>query len=72
MFLPIGDVNPTERTPYVNYGLLAVNVAVFLMFGTQDARHYADLVRVYGLVPVHVDPPVGQIGPHRDGVRVHR
>ncbi len=32
MFLPIGDENPRERTPYVNYALLAVNVAAFLFF----------------------------------------
>jgi len=32
MFIPIGDDNPTERTPYVNYGLIAVNVLAFLLF----------------------------------------
>ena len=32
MFLPIGDENPRERTPYVNYALLAINVAVGLLF----------------------------------------
>ena len=31
MFLPIGDENPRERTPYVNYALLAANIAVFLL-----------------------------------------
>ena len=30
MFLPIGDENPRERTPYVNYALLAANIVVFL------------------------------------------
>src|SRR6185436_19095698 len=32
MFIPIGDDNPTERTPYVNYALIAANVAAFLVF----------------------------------------
>ena len=32
MFLPIGDENPRERTPYVNYAILAANVLVFLLY----------------------------------------
>ena len=32
MFIPIGDDNPTERTPYVNYGLIAINVLAFFLF----------------------------------------
>ncbi len=28
---PIRDHNPSERTPYVTYGLIAVNVAVYLL-----------------------------------------
>ncbi len=32
MFLPIGDENPREKTPYVNYSLLAINIVVFLLF----------------------------------------
>ncbi len=30
MVIPVHDVNPTRRTPYVTYTLIAVNVAVFL------------------------------------------
>jgi len=33
MFIPIGDDNPTERTPFVNYALIGLNVAAFLVFG---------------------------------------
>jgi membrane associated rhomboid family serine protease len=32
MFIPIGDDIPTERTPYVNYGLIALNVLAFFLF----------------------------------------
>jgi membrane associated rhomboid family serine protease len=32
MFIPIGDENPTERTPYVNYVLIATNVLAFFAF----------------------------------------
>ena len=30
MFLPIGDENPTERRPFVNYTLIALNIVAFL------------------------------------------
>jgi membrane associated rhomboid family serine protease len=32
MFLPIGDENPREKTPYVNYALLGANVLAFFLF----------------------------------------
>jgi membrane associated rhomboid family serine protease len=38
MFLPIGDENPRERTPYVNFTLLAANIAVFLLFCFPEPR----------------------------------
>jgi len=48
-FLPIGDVNPTERTPVVNYLLIAANVAAFLALGL-DPR-YDEFVLAHGFVP---------------------
>jgi membrane associated rhomboid family serine protease len=30
MFFPIGDDNPSSRTPYVTYGIIGANVVVFL------------------------------------------
>ncbi|MBI3098105.1 MAG: rhomboid family intramembrane serine protease [Planctomycetes bacterium] len=57
MFLPIGDVNPTERTPYVNYAFIGINVAAFLMFGVAGGAHYAGFVREYGLVPARLQAP---------------
>ncbi len=38
MFLPIGDENPRERTPWVNYALLAANVAAFFLFCLPESR----------------------------------
>jgi membrane associated rhomboid family serine protease len=32
MFIPIGDDNPTEKTPYVNYALIGLNTLAFLLF----------------------------------------
>lgn len=57
MFLPIGDVNPTERTPYVNYGLIGINVAAFLLFGLAGGKQYAGFVMEYGLIPAHLEAP---------------
>lgn len=53
MFLPIGDVNPCQKTPYVNYSLLAVNCAIFLLvgFGTQ----FEKVILAYGLIPEDFD-----------------
>ena len=50
--LPIGDRNPTRTTPFVNYALIAANVAIFIweyvvMLGGGEAW----LVPGYGLVP---------------------
>lgn len=28
--MPIGDINPTRRTPYLTWGIIAINVLVFL------------------------------------------
>ncbi len=46
ILLPIGDENPRERTPYVNYALLAANIVVFVLFcfptpGKMVLVHYA-------------------------------
>jgi len=35
LIIPIGDENPTERTPLVNYAIIGVNVVAYfaLAFG---------------------------------------
>jgi membrane associated rhomboid family serine protease len=50
--LPIGDRNPTRTTPFVNYALLFINIAVFVLersIITQGGEAW--LVPGYGLVP---------------------
>src|SRR5258706_15633623 len=42
LLLPIGDDNPKERTPYVNYALVAANLFFFLITGfhpSEQALH---------------------------------
>jgi membrane associated rhomboid family serine protease len=50
MFIPIGDENPRERTPYVNYLLLAANVAVFVFFCFPTPLHRPGTIS-WALVP---------------------
>jgi membrane associated rhomboid family serine protease len=53
VFLPIGDEpNVRHRPPWVNYGLIAANVAVFFLAGglRPDAA-YEEVVGRYGYVP---------------------
>jgi membrane associated rhomboid family serine protease len=52
MFLPIGDENPRERTPYVNYAILAANVFVFLFVQLPSP----DGAIRWAMVPGSLDP----------------
>jgi membrane associated rhomboid family serine protease len=64
MFLPLHDQNPIRHVkfPYVTYGLLAVNVAVFLIQLAMPNYGFEWFTVEYGMVPVVVrdlvQPPV--------------
>lgn len=49
LILPIGDVNPCHRVPYVNWLFLALNVVVFLALGFR--ADYPEIVRTYAFLP---------------------
>jgi len=54
MFFPIGDDNPSSRTPFVTYGIISVNLVVFVLvnkFGYLPAI----VSRKYGFVPGDVE-----------------
>lgn len=55
---PIRDHNPSGRTPYVTYALIAANVGIFALmlplYG--DPRALDAAYRVWGLVPATGDP----------------
>ncbi len=53
---PIRDHNPSDRTPFVTYALVAVNVGVFLAMLPlmADERALYEVYWQYGLVPVKV------------------
>lgn len=68
MFLPIRDDNPHTITPFVNYGLIAACVAVFL-WQTSLGPGGEAAVMVFGLIPGHLfgtvaaDPRLPAIAP---------
>ena len=52
MFFPLRDENPIQRVPFVNYALMALNIAVFLY--TEPILGSAWLFPGYGLVPTRI------------------
>lgn len=61
MFVPLRDENPTRRPAFVNYGLIVLNVAVFLYTWPLISGVEPWLVSGYGLVPTRlVNDPLGE------------
>jgi membrane associated rhomboid family serine protease len=54
MFIPIGDENPRERTPYVNYVLLGANILAFLLFCFPEPTK--PFLEIYAMKPAVLDP----------------
>lgn len=53
---PIRDHNPSNRTPYVTYGLMALNIGVFVSYWGMmgDARALATFYSSWALIPADV------------------
>jgi membrane associated rhomboid family serine protease len=53
---PIRDHNPSGRTPFVTYALIAINVLIFLSYYgfAQDWAQIEQVYRTYGIVPEQV------------------
>ncbi|MBN2335559.1 rhomboid family intramembrane serine protease [Candidatus Bathyarchaeota archaeon] len=49
--IPIGDDNSSRITPYVNLGLIAANILVFLWQYSSTLGHFQYTLYMYGLVP---------------------
>ncbi len=52
--LPLQDLNPRRRTPFITYGLIAVNVAVFLWMQLYSAAEQQELFLRLSIVPVNI------------------
>ena len=55
---PIRDHNPSRRTPYVTWALIAINIVVFISYWPlfSDERALADFFYRWGLVPAGAEP----------------
>jgi hypothetical protein len=53
--LPIRDDQPRYSTPWVNYFLIGLNLAIFFFEFTLDPRSLEILVRQFGVVPSHLE-----------------
>ena len=59
MFFPYKDDNPRILFPFVTYGIIAVNVVIFLgqfLISGRDAKMGAALVFTFGFVPAEFNP----------------
>jgi len=48
---PFRDHNPSDRTPYVAYALIAINVLVYLTYGFRPEREVYAIFDTWALVP---------------------
>lgn len=61
MFFPLRDENPTERVPFVTYGLIALNISAFLYTWPSIVGGEWWIVPGYGLVATRITAdPVGE------------
>ncbi|CAN0604449.1 unnamed protein product, partial [Ectocarpus sp. 12 AP-2014] len=49
---PFRDHNPSNRTPYVTWALIVINIVVYASYATFDERSTAQVFYAWGLVPV--------------------
>ena len=51
---PFRDHNPSNRFPYVSYALIAINIAVFLLYGFRDQDTIWQVYMDWALVPAEI------------------
>ncbi|NIM95798.1 MAG: rhomboid family intramembrane serine protease [Anaerolineales bacterium] len=52
--LPLKDLNPTRRVPFITYALIAVNVIVFLWTQFQTTAEVEDIFIQFSVVPINI------------------
>jgi membrane associated rhomboid family serine protease len=70
MFLPLKDINPTHRTPYVTIGLIAINVLAFFYEFTLG-EHLTAFIASYGAVPYEITHFTDLVGSYRGSPIYH-
>jgi membrane associated rhomboid family serine protease len=59
--VPLRDNNPTTITPYVNYGLIAANIAVFIYQLSLNRQELQEFFRSAAVVPCQISNTCPQI-----------
>jgi len=54
MFLPLKDINPTERTPVITIALIVANVMVFLLEISSGPRGMQTIIAKFGATPFEI------------------
>jgi len=57
---PIRDTIQSRRFPFVNYLIIGINIAVFLLEASMGPRDLNRFIRVFGVVPARL---IGNLGP---------
>lgn len=53
---PFRDHNPSNRTPYVTWALIAINILIYASYATFDDRSTGMVFYTWGLVPILSSP----------------
>lgn len=62
--LPIRDRNPSGHVPYVTWALIALNIAVFLLYWPAGTEDSVDAVfQTWGMVPAQISAGEGLVTP---------
>ena len=67
--LPVGDINPVRRTPYLTWGLIAINVLVFLWQLTLSPNQLDQVFQAYAAVPRNISAAPFSLESILDGLR---
>ncbi len=70
MFLPLKDINPTRRFPFVTIAFIAINVVVFL-YEVALGPHINAFISAWGIVPYEITHGVDLVGPTAGGRIYH-
>ena len=72
MFLPLKDINPTVRTPYVTIGLIAANVLVYIYQMSLGQQFHA-FIASFGATPFEITHMTDLVGGFdvRGGTLIH-
>jgi len=70
MLFPLKDINPTQRTPYVTIGLIAINVVVFF-YELALGQRVNEFIAAYGAIPYEITPFTDLVGRYRGSPIYH-